>query len=71
MNITLEKALENFRSTYPNITSGDLQTFILGWTACMDSLQPKCDRTDDCIFCKHWEKQERGCLNCSNYFEQV
>ena len=27
----LLKALEEFRSKYPNSTSGDLQTFIIGW----------------------------------------
>ena len=29
----LIKAFENFRNMYPNTTSADLQTFILGWTA--------------------------------------
>ncbi len=29
----LAKALENFRKQYPNTTSADLQTFILGWRA--------------------------------------
>ena len=27
----LSKALQDFKTKYPNITSADLQTFILGW----------------------------------------
>ena len=27
----LSKALQDFKTKYPSITSGDLQTFIIGW----------------------------------------
>lgn len=30
---TLTEALQEFRKRYPNVTSADIQTFILGWTA--------------------------------------
>jgi len=30
----LSKALNDFKTKYPNITSGDLQTFIIGWNEC-------------------------------------
>lgn len=34
MNEALTKALEVFKKQYPFVTSGDLQTFVLNWTAC-------------------------------------
>ncbi len=34
-------ALTNFQKQYPSITSADLQTFILGWKACTDSIKKK------------------------------
>lgn len=40
----LQKALTDFRKQYPNITSADLQTFILGWKAAVN--------------CEHCEKYD-------------
>jgi len=34
---TLAKALKEFKNKYLNVTSADLQTFILGWQACESS----------------------------------
>lgn len=35
---TLIKALKDFKSQYPNIDSGDLQTFIIGWQTAVKNL---------------------------------
>jgi len=32
-NADLSEALQEFLQKYPGVTSGDLQTFVLGWTA--------------------------------------
>ena len=34
----LSKALNDFKVKYPTITSGDLQTFILGWSEAVAQL---------------------------------
>lgn len=33
----LSKALNEFRRRYPNVTSADLQTFVIGWTEAVKS----------------------------------
>jgi hypothetical protein len=39
----LSKALQDFKTKYPNITSADLQTFIIGWQEAEKTvLKPKC-----------------------------
>ena len=37
-NENLTNALNEFKKQYPTVTSADLQTFILGWQAAMNSL---------------------------------
>ena len=37
----LNNALIDFRNTYKDITSGDLQTFIMGWNTAINCLNPK------------------------------
>jgi len=33
----LELELEKFRTQYPQVTSGDLQTFVIGWKTAIDT----------------------------------
>jgi len=34
----LSEALQNFKTKYSNVTSGDLQTFIIGWQEAVNNL---------------------------------
>lgn len=43
-NIKLSEALSSFRKRYPNVTTGDIQTFIIGWNYCFDYF----DNINDC-----------------------
>jgi len=47
-NKKLSIALTEFKAKYPSITSGDLQTFILGWNAAMNIGYVKCDHLEIC-----------------------
>ena len=37
----LSKALYDFKKKYPSITSADLQTFIIGWQAALNTIEDK------------------------------
>jgi len=37
INKKQSKALKKFKKKYPMISSSDMQTFILGWQACVDA----------------------------------
>lgn len=37
----LLKALTNFKKQYPSSTSADMQTFVIAWKACIESMKKK------------------------------
>jgi len=41
MDQKLVDALYVFQHQYPNVTSGDLQTFIMGWKAAVSDMEAK------------------------------
>jgi len=41
MDQKLVDALYVFQHQYPNVTSGDLQTFIMGWKAAVSEMEDK------------------------------
>lgn len=41
MDKKLVDALHEFQRQYPNVTSGDIQTFIMGWKAAVSVMEDK------------------------------
>lgn len=56
----LSKALQDFKTKYPNITSADLQTFIIGWNSALSYLNKECD----CNSFEHCNGPYRICRKC-------
>ena len=67
----LAAALEKFRKDYPGTTSGDWQTFIIGWKANQSQLQVPSEDMLDIIHCIIKYDSSETLENKGRYFESI
>ena len=60
---TLEEGLIDFRNQYPSITSSDIQAFIIGWNAAIQSINSSNEPDELRAVGKH-EQKEKVCPKC-------
>jgi len=66
----LSKALQDFKTKYPSVTSADLQTFIIGWHEAVKNCVIPAVSNSFCCMCKnqltYFEIEKNICTNCGN-----
>mgnify|MGYP002398323001 CR=1 FL=1 len=72
----LSKALQNFKTKYPSITSADLQTFIIGWQEAVKNcftpdVSGSCNQCDCDEIAKHPKITDRVCQKCGHRWSVI